>query len=120
MQVGYRKYSRWRLSPQAHSGGSALNTIQRYELIRPILKGEKTPKQVSEEKNFPISTIYYHLKGYQEDGGNMESLAAHTHTACRNSCKRPLIPFKENNGTWQILNTLADKLPVAQHVSLIN
>ena len=56
-----------------------MNAIERYELIRPILKGEKTPKQVSEEKNAPLSTIYYYLKRLREGGGNMESLAEKPH-----------------------------------------
>ena len=56
-----------------------MNAIQRYELIRPILKHEKIPKQVSEETNIPLSTIYYYLKRFQEGGGNIESLADKTH-----------------------------------------
>ena len=79
MQVGYRKYNRWRLFPQADSGGSAVNATQKYELIRPILKGEKTPKQVSEEKTFPISTIYYYLKRFRDGGGDIKSLADGAH-----------------------------------------
>ncbi len=79
MQVGYRKYSRGRLSPQADSGGSAVNATQKYELIRRILKGEKAPKQVSEETNIPISTIYRYLKRYRGGGGDIESLADKPH-----------------------------------------
>jgi transposase len=56
-----------------------VNAIQRYELIRPILRHEKTPKQVSEEKNIPISTIYRYLKRYRESGGDIESLADKSH-----------------------------------------
>ncbi len=61
-----------------------MNTLQRYELIRPILKGEKTPKQVSEETNIPLSTIYYYLKLFRESGGDIKSLenksrAIHSH-----------------------------------------
>lgn len=56
-----------------------MNILQRYEIIRPILKGEKTPKQVSEETNVPLSTIYYYLKRFQEGGGNIESLADKSH-----------------------------------------
>ncbi len=60
-------------------GGNAVKSIQRYELIRPSLKHEKTPKQVSEETNVPLSTIYYYLKRFQEGGGNIESLADKSH-----------------------------------------
>ena len=56
-----------------------MNATQKYELIRPILKGEKTPEQASKETGIPLSTIYYHLKRFQEGGGNMESLAAKSH-----------------------------------------
>jgi len=66
MQVEYWKYSKWRLYQQADYGGNAVNATQKYELIRPILKGEKTPKQTSEEAGIPLSTIYYHLKRFQE------------------------------------------------------
>ncbi len=57
-----------------------MNAIQRYELIRPILKGEKTPKEVSEETNIPISTIYRYLKRYRERDGDIESLVDKPHT----------------------------------------
>ena len=79
MRGGYWKFSRWRLSPQANSGGSAVNTIQRYELIRPILKGEKKPKEVSEKKGVPLSNIYRYLKRLRDSGADMESLADRSH-----------------------------------------
>ena len=56
-----------------------MNATQKYELIRPILKGEKTPRQVSEEKNFPISTIYYYLKRFREGGGSIKNLEDKSH-----------------------------------------
>ena len=56
-----------------------MNATQKYELIRPILKGEKTPKQVSEEKSFPISTIYHYLKRFREGDGNIKSLEDKSH-----------------------------------------
>jgi len=56
-----------------------VNAIQRYELIRPILKKERTPEQVSKEANAPLSTIYYYLKRVQDGGENIESLADKTH-----------------------------------------
>ena len=56
-----------------------MNSHQRYELIRPILKHEKTPKQVSEEKNVPLSNIYRYLKRLREGGEDMESLADKSH-----------------------------------------
>ncbi len=56
-----------------------MNANQRYELIRPILKHEKTPKQVSEEKGVPLSTIYYYLKRLREGDGNIDSLSGKSH-----------------------------------------
>jgi len=56
-----------------------VKAIQRYELIRSILKGEKTPKQVSEEKEVPLSNIYRYLKRFREGGEEMESLASISH-----------------------------------------
>ena len=56
-----------------------MNAVQKYELIRPILKSEKSPKQVSEEKEVPSSNIYRYLKRFQEGDGKMESLADKSH-----------------------------------------
>ena len=56
-----------------------MNAIQCYELIRSILKDEKTPEQVSEEKAIPLSNIYRYLKRFRVDGGDMESLADKSH-----------------------------------------
>ena len=56
-----------------------MNTIQRYELIRPILQGDKNPKQVSEEKGVPLSNIYRYLKRLGEGNDDMESLADKSH-----------------------------------------
>jgi len=56
-----------------------VNAIQRYELIRPILKKEKTPDQISKETDVPLSTIYYYLKRFQDGGEDIESLADKPH-----------------------------------------
>ena len=56
-----------------------MNATQKYELIRPILKGEKNPKQSSEETGIPLSTIYYYLKRFRKGGGNIESLRDKSH-----------------------------------------
>ena len=58
-----------------------MNVTQKYELIRPILKGEKTPKQTSEETGVPLSTIYYHLKRFCESEGNVDSLTDKSHAS---------------------------------------
>ena len=56
-----------------------MNAIQKYELIRPILQKEKTPKQVSQEKNVPLITIYRYLKRFRKGNGNMENLTDKSH-----------------------------------------
>ena len=56
-----------------------MNATQKYELIRPILMHKKTPKQVNEETNVPLSSIYRYLKQLQEGGGKIESLADRSH-----------------------------------------
>ena len=56
-----------------------MNAIQKYELIRPILKHEKTPRQVSKEKNIPLVTIYRYLKRFRKGNEDMESLTDKPH-----------------------------------------
>lgn len=56
-----------------------MDAIKKYELIRPIMKHEKTPEQVSKEANIPLSTIYYYLKIFRESSENMASLANKSH-----------------------------------------
>ena len=58
-----------------------MNAKQKYEFIRPILKGEKTPKQASEETGVPLSNIYYYLKRFREGGEDMESLTDKSHAS---------------------------------------
>ncbi len=56
-----------------------MNANQRYELIRPVLKHKKTPKQISAETNVALSSIYRYLKRYREGGDSIESLADRSH-----------------------------------------
>ena len=57
-----------------------MNATQKYELICPILKGEKRPKQVSKEKGVPISRIYHYLKQLRDSGGDdIKSLEDKSH-----------------------------------------
>jgi hypothetical protein len=60
-------------------GGKVLEAIQRYELIRPILHGEKSVKEVHHETGVPLSTLYRYLKRFREGNGNIESLADGSH-----------------------------------------
>ena len=43
-----------------------MNATQKYKLICPVLNGEKTPKQASEEIGIPLSNIYRYLKRFRE------------------------------------------------------
>ncbi len=56
-----------------------MNATQKYELIHPILKGAKTPKQVSEETGIPVSSIYRYLKRLREGGRDIKSLEDKSH-----------------------------------------
>lgn len=56
-----------------------MNAKQKYEFIRPILMHERSPKQVSEEANTPLSSIYRYLRRFREGGGKIESLADRSH-----------------------------------------
>lgn len=72
-----------------------MNAIQKYELIRPILKKERTPKQVSKEENVPLITIYRYLKRFRKGfvlplvgvttNENMESLTDKSHAIHKHS-----------------------------------
>jgi len=52
-----------------------MEAIERYELVRPILLGEKSVKQVHQETGVPISTLYRYLKRFGEGNYKIESLA---------------------------------------------
>ena len=58
-----------------------MNATQKYELIRPILKSEKTLEQASKETGIPLSTIYYYLKRFRDSGGDIESLTDKSHAS---------------------------------------
>ena len=58
-----------------------MNIIQRYEMIRSILKREKSPDQVSKETKTPLSTIYHYLKKFRKSSENVEDLADKSHAS---------------------------------------
>jgi transposase len=51
-----------------------MTPIQRYELIRPILSGEKTVGQVHNETDVPKRTLHRYVKRFREGGGQLDSL----------------------------------------------
>lgn len=58
-----------------------MNITQRYEIVRSILKYEKSPKQVSKETKTPLSTIYHYLKKFRDGSENIEDLADKSHAS---------------------------------------
>ena len=54
-----------------------MDPITRYELIRPILTGEKTVEQVEKEADVSSRTLYRYLRRFREG----ESLADQSHAA---------------------------------------
>jgi len=56
-----------------------MKAIERYELIRPILRGEKSVKDVYIETKVPQPTLYRYLKLFREGGEQIESLADKSH-----------------------------------------
>ena len=52
-----------------------MTPIQRYELIRPILQGEKSVSDVHEEAGVPVRTLYRYVKRFRQSNGQLESLA---------------------------------------------
>lgn len=58
-----------------------MTPIQRYELIRPILEGEKTVAQVHNETKVPVRTLYRYLKRFGQGEDPLESLSDKSHAA---------------------------------------
>ena len=58
-----------------------MDSIQRYELIRPILRQGKSIKQVHQETGISIRTLYRYLKRFRDGNGQIESLADKSHAA---------------------------------------
>lgn len=56
-----------------------MNITKKYEIIRSILKHEKSPGEISKETKTPLSTIYHFLKRFRKGGENIEALADKPH-----------------------------------------
>lgn len=52
-----------------------MTPLQRYELIRPILFGEKSVKEVHDETKVPLRTLYRYIKRFREGESQLLSLA---------------------------------------------
>ena len=55
-----------------------MNITQKYEMIRSILKREKSPEQASKETKTPLSTVYNYLKKFRN---GIEDLADKSHAS---------------------------------------
>jgi hypothetical protein len=62
-------------------GGNIMNITQKYEIIRSILKREKSPEQVNKETKTPLSTIYHYLRKFKRGSENIEDLADKSHAS---------------------------------------
>ena len=58
-----------------------MDCTQRYELIRPILQGDKTVRQVAKESGISKRTLYRYLSRFTESGSKISSLADKSHAA---------------------------------------
>jgi transposase len=58
-----------------------MDCTQRYELIRPILQGDKIVRQVAKESGISIRTLYRYLSRFTESGEKISSLADKSHAA---------------------------------------
>ncbi len=58
-----------------------MDCTQRYELIRPIQKGDKTVRQVAKESGISKRTLYRYLSRFTESGSKISSLADKSHAA---------------------------------------
>lgn len=56
-----------------------MDPIKRYELIRPIITGEKTVSEVEQESGLSSRTIYRYLLRFREGNENLESLRNKSH-----------------------------------------
>lgn len=103
-----------------------MNATEKYELIRPILKQEKTPRQVSKEKNVPLVTIYRYLKRFRKGNEDMESLTDKSHAVHKHSKwfsrkdKDKVVQYKLQHphlSSRQIANALTDEgiLQISYH-----
>jgi len=95
-----------------------MTPIQRYELIRPILSGEKSVSQVASETEIPIRTLYRYVKRFRESGGQLESLAdksraPHTRAKMfRETDKDLIVNYKLNGSALHVmLMNVVDRKP---------
>ena len=102
-----------------------MNIIKKYELIRSILKREKSPEQVSKETKTPLSTIYHYLKKFRKGSENVEDLAdkshaSHSHPKLTQENKDKVVQYKLQHphlSSHQIAKALAKEgiLQISYH-----
>jgi len=100
-----------------------MTPIQRYELIRPILSGEKSVSQVASETEIPIRTLYRYVKRFRESGGQLESLAdksraPHTRAKMFRETDKDLIVNYKLNHPQKSVRTIASELTESGTLSI--
>jgi predicted DNA-binding transcriptional regulator YafY len=100
-----------------------MTPIQRYELIRPILSGEKSVSQVASETEIPIRTLYRYVKRFRESGGQLESLAdksraPHTRAKMFRETDKDLIINYKLNHPQKSVRTIASELTESGTLSI--
>ena len=92
-----------------------MTPIQRYERIRPILVGEKSVRQVHDETDIPIRTLYRYVKRFRESNGQLESLAdrsraPHTRAKLLTETDKDLVVEYKLNHPEKSVRTIANEL----------
>ena len=92
-----------------------MTPIQRYELIRPILEGEKTVVEVHQETEMPIGTLYRYLSRFRSGNGQLESLedksrAPHTRPKSFTDAQKDLVVGYKLNHPDKSVRQIATEL----------
>lgn len=92
-----------------------MTPIQRYELIRPILQGEKSVSLVHKETGVPIRTLHRYVKRFRQSNGQLESLAdksraPHTHPRSFTEAQKDLVVHYKLNHPEKSARQIAAEL----------
>ncbi len=100
-----------------------MTPIQRYELIRPILSGEKSVSQVASEIEIPTRTLYRYVLRFRESGGELQSLAdkscaPHTRAKVFTETDKDLVVNYKLNHPEKSVRTIANELTESGRLSI--
>ena len=96
-----------------------MTSIQRYELLRPILQGEKTVTEVHQETEVPIRALYRYLKRFREGSGRLETLAdksrtPHTRPKSFTDAQKHLVVRYKRNHPDKSIRQIATEFMIAE------